>query len=238
MILSQLNRNLQSDQAEEFTKRARQLSLSTMDILSAVDKNATFRPPVGSEFKLVPLYCAQCKRLLLEAEIYSVRKGKASRVRCFCGYEGVPLVRSDAKHVRALRTATSVRQRKSKLIQAASDQLPEARQKQTAIILAATLGIIGAHKFYLGEKVPGAIYLCCCWTLVPALVGWFEAINYSQMSRVTFNLMYNIEAVLKRLPEEEQEPEQVDHSDVFSMEVADADPEELVDQFTTKESQR
>ncbi len=237
MLLSQLNKDARAGQADEFTKRARQLSLSTMDILSAVDKNASFRPPVGSELRLAPLYCGQCKRILLESEIYQVRKGRTLRVRCFCGAEGVPLVRSDAKHLRALKTASSVRKRKSQLIQAASDQLLEGRQKRTAVVLAAVLGGVGMHKFYLGEKVPGLIYLTMCWTFVPTVIGWFEAINYSQMSRVTFNLMYNIEQVLMRLPAEDQDELAPDHADVFSMEIAEAEPEDFVDQFS-KESQR
>lgn len=237
MLLSQLNKDARAGQADEFTKRARQLSLSTMDILSAVDKNASFRPPVGSELRLAPLYCGKCKRILLESEIYQVRKGRTLRVRCFCGAEGVPLVRSDAKHLRALKTASSVRKRKSQLIQAASDQLLEGRQKRTAVVLAAVLGGLGMHKFYLGEKVPGLIYLMTCWTFVPTVIGWFEAINYSQMSRVTFNLMYNIEQVLLRLPTEEQDELAPDHADVFSMEIAEAEPEDFVDQFS-KESQR
>lgn len=237
MLLSQLNKDARAGQADEFTKRARQLSLSTMDILSAVDKNAAFRPPVGSELKLAPLYCGQCKRILLESEIYHVRKGRSLKVRCFCGAEGVPLVRSDAKHLRALKTASSVRKRKSQLIQAASDQLLEGRQKKTAVVLAAVLGGLGMHKFYLGEKVHGLIYLTMCWTLVPTVIGWFEAINYSQMSRVTFNLMYNIEQVLVRLPAEEEDELSPDHADVFSMEIAEAEPEDFVDQFS-KESQR
>jgi TM2 domain-containing membrane protein YozV len=237
MLLSQLNSDAAAGQADEFARRARQLSLSTMDILSSVDRNASFRPPVASEFRLAPLYCGQCKRILLESEVYHVRKGLSTKVRCFCGAEGVPLVRSDAKHLRALKTASSVRQRKSLLIQAASDQLPEGRQKQTAVILAAVLGGFGAHKFYLGEKVPGLIYLACCWTLVPVVIGWFEALNYSQMSRVTFNLMYNIEEVLRRLPVENEDELQPLHNEVFSMEIADGEPEDLVDQFS-RESEK
>jgi TM2 domain-containing membrane protein YozV len=239
MLLSRLNQDARAGLAEEFTKRARQLSLSTMDILSAVDKNASFRPPVGSEIRLAPLYCGQCKRILLEAEIYHVRKGRAQRVRCFCGAEGVPLVRSDAKHLRALKTASSVRKRKAQLIQAASDYLPDGHQQRTAMVLAAVLGGFGAHKFYLGEKVPGMIYLAFCWTFVPTVIGWFEAINYSQMSRVTFNLMYNVEQVIMRLPMEEEDDLSHDHSDVFSMEITEDEPEEFVDQFTSsKESSR
>lgn len=236
MLLSQLNKDVVAEQSDEFAKRARQLSLSTMDILSSVDRHASFRPPVGSELKLAPLYCGQCKRILLESEVYHVRKGISLRVRCFCGAEGVPLVRSDAKHLRALKTASAVRERKSLLIQAASDQLPEGRRKQTAVILAAVLGGVGAHKFYLGEKVPGMIYLATCWSLIPIVMGWFDAINYSQMSRVTFNLMYNIELVLMRLPAEEEDDLKSDRSDVFSMEITASEPEDFVDQFS-KESQ-
>jgi TM2 domain-containing membrane protein YozV len=130
-----------------------------------------------------------------------------------------------------------VRKRKSLLIQAASDHLPEGRQKQIAVILAVVLGGFGAHKFYLGEKVPGLIYLATCWTLVPIVIGWFEALNYSQMSRVTFNLMYNIELVLRRLPAEEVDELSPDHAEVFSMEIAEVEPEDFVDQFS-RESEK
>lgn len=236
MVLAQLNKELRSGKEDEFAARARQLSLSTMDILSAVDKNASFRPPVGSEIRLAPLYCGQCKRILLESEIYNVRKGRTQRIRCFCGAEGVPLVRTDAKHLRALKTATAVRERKAQLIQAASDFLPHGKQKRTAMILAAVLGGFGAHKFYLGARLPAILYLLLSWTGVPSIIGWFEAINYSQMSRVTFNLTYNVEQVLMRLPIETEEEPQADHSDIFSMEITADEPEEFVDQFTRKES--
>ncbi|HEY9677457.1 MAG TPA: NINE protein [Drouetiella sp.] len=238
MLLSQLNKEVRSDKDDEFANRARQLSLSTMDILSAVDKHASFRPPVGSELKLAPLYCGSCNRILLESEVYQVRKGQTMKIRCFCGAEGMPLVRSDAKHLRALKTASTARKRKSQLIQAASDSLPDGRNKQTAVILAAVLGGVGAHRFYLGEKLSGITYLLFCWTGVPVIIGWFEAINYSQMSRVTFNLTYNIEQVVARLPAEEEEEAVTDHSDVFSMDVSADEPDEIEDQFTRKETHR
>jgi len=235
VALSQLNKR--AEQTDEFTRRAKALSLSTMDILSAVDKHASFRAASLSEIKLVPLYCADCKRLLLEAEIYALRKGKLTTVRCFCGFEGVPLVRSDAKHLRALKTAIDVRQRKAQMIQVASEPFFDGRQKRIACALAIFLGTFGAHKFYLGEKGPGLIYAAFCWTGLPTVISLFEAINYWQMSRITFNLMYNIEKVLLKLPApQEDEPISPDHADVFSMEISAAESDDFVDQYCSLES--
>lgn len=72
---------------------------------------------------------------------------------------------------------------------------------------------------------------------MPTVIGWFEALNYSQMSRVTFNLMYNIELVLRRLPAEEVDELTPDHAEVFSMEIAEVEPEDFVDQFS-RESEK
>ena len=234
VALSQLNRR--TDQTDEFTKRAKALSLSTMDILSAVDRHASFRQASLAEIKLVPLYCAYCKRLLLEAEIYALRKGKMTNVRCFCSFEGVPLVRSDAKHLRALKTATDVRYRKAQMIQVASQPFFEGRQKRTAAALAVLLGTFGVHKFYLGEKFPGLMYVAFCWTGLPTVISLFEAVDYWQMSRITFNLTYNIEQVLLKLPPEEESPIGEDHSDVFSMEISAEEADDFVDQYCSKES--
>lgn len=48
----------------------------------------------------------------------------------------------------------------------------------TAGFLALFLGGIGAHKFYLGKNAIGFIYLLFCWTGIPAVVSFIEAIIY------------------------------------------------------------
>lgn len=100
-----------------------------------------------------------------------------------------------------------------------------------AICLALLLGGVGGHKFYLGERAHGIAYLALCWTLLPWIVAVFEAINYAHMSRVTFNLIYNIESILLRMPADAEEENLPGHEDVFSMEVSESS-DDIVDQFT------
>ncbi|HEX2573335.1 MAG TPA: TM2 domain-containing protein, partial [Polyangia bacterium] len=42
------------------------------------------------------------------------------------------------------------------------------KDKNTAAILAFTLGGIGVHRFYLGQTGMGIVYLLFCWTFIPA----------------------------------------------------------------------
>ncbi len=65
------------------------------------------------------------------------------------------------------------------------------RSKGTAAVLAFFLGGLGAHKFYLGQPVMGAIYLCLCWTLLPAIAGLFEGMSYLVTSDHAFDMKYN-----------------------------------------------
>jgi tetratricopeptide (TPR) repeat protein len=50
-----------------------------------------------------------------------------------------------------------------------------------AILLALFLGGLGLHKFYLGRPGWGVVYLLLCWTGLPSLVAWIEAIGYLTM---------------------------------------------------------
>lgn len=43
-------------------------------------------------------------------------------------------------------------------------------------ILAILVGGLGVHKFYQGNMRNGVIYLCLCWTMIPALLGLIEGI--------------------------------------------------------------
>ena len=56
------------------------------------------------------------------------------------------------------------------------------------------------------------------WSCVPWVVAVFDAITYLQTSRLTFNLTYNIEDVLNRLPPDENLP--IVDDDRFSMDVS------------------
>ena len=47
-----------------------------------------------------------------------------------------------------------------------------------AALLAIFLGGIGAHKFYMGKITHGVIYLICCWTWIPALLGVLSGLKW------------------------------------------------------------
>jgi hypothetical protein len=50
------------------------------------------------------------------------------------------------------------------------------KSRVAAGVLAITLGVFGAHKFYLGRPWLGLLYLAFFWTGLPALVGLIEGI--------------------------------------------------------------
>ncbi|WP_428304981.1 NINE protein [Lacipirellula sp.] len=60
----------------------------------------------------------------------------------------------------------------------------------TALLLAWTIGGIGAHKFYLGRTSEGWIYLLFCWTFLPALAALFDGFSYLGMSDHRFAERY------------------------------------------------
>ena len=61
-----------------------------------------------------------------------------------------------------------------------------AKSRMTAGLLGIFLGIVGAHKFYLGQWRPGLVYLALCWTLIPAVIGLIEGISCLCMSDEDF----------------------------------------------------
>ena len=66
------------------------------------------------------------------------------------------------------------------------------KDKNIAAILAFPLfGGWGAHKFYLGQVGAGIVYLAFAWTLIPAIVSFFEFIILALMDRDEFNRRYN-----------------------------------------------
>lgn len=64
------------------------------------------------------------------------------------------------------------------------------RNKTVAGLLALFLGGLGAHKFYLGKGLLGALYLVFCWTFIPSILGLLEGLNFFLMSQETFTRRY------------------------------------------------
>lgn len=62
------------------------------------------------------------------------------------------------------------------------------KSKIAAGILAIFLGGIGVHKFYLGKIGMGILYLCFCWTYIPAVIGFIEGIIYLCSNDENFQL--------------------------------------------------
>lgn len=64
------------------------------------------------------------------------------------------------------------------------------RCRTTAAFLAMFLGGIGMHKFYLGQIGTGILYLFFCWTFIPAVIGFIEALAFFGMSDDNFHAQY------------------------------------------------
>ena len=73
------------------------------------------------------------------------------------------------------------------------------KNKNVAILLAfpGFLGAFGAHKFYLGEKVAGVLYLIFWWTFIPSIFSFLDFISLLLMSEDRFNVLYNGQHYLK-----------------------------------------
>ncbi|HEY9703824.1 MAG TPA: TM2 domain-containing protein [Allocoleopsis sp.] len=65
------------------------------------------------------------------------------------------------------------------------------KSKGAAIVLCFFLGGLGIHKFYLGETVPGILYLVFCWTFIPSLIAFIEFFLLIFMSDQEFDVKYN-----------------------------------------------
>lgn len=67
------------------------------------------------------------------------------------------------------------------------------KSRVAAILLAAFLGGIGIHKFYLGRAGAGIIMLLFCWTFIPAIIAFVEFIIYAVKSDAQFHQDYVVE---------------------------------------------
>jgi TM2 domain-containing membrane protein YozV len=63
-------------------------------------------------------------------------------------------------------------------------------KKLIAALLALVFGVFGIHKFYLGQRAQGGLYLLFFWTLIPALLALIDAARYLLMDDETFEERY------------------------------------------------
>jgi TM2 domain-containing membrane protein YozV len=52
------------------------------------------------------------------------------------------------------------------------------KNKMVAGILGILVGGFGIHKFYMGNVMPGVVYILLCWTGIPSILGLIEGIIY------------------------------------------------------------
>ncbi len=64
------------------------------------------------------------------------------------------------------------------------------KNKIVAAILAILLGGLGIHKFYLGQKGKGVLYLLFCWTYIPAIIAFVEGIIILCSNDENFQIKY------------------------------------------------
>ena len=69
--------------------------------------------------------------------------------------------------------------------------LARQHSRTVAIVLALFLGGFGAHKFYLGSPGLGIVYLLFCWTFIPAIIAFIEALSYLFMGESAFNTRFS-----------------------------------------------
>lgn len=67
----------------------------------------------------------------------------------------------------------------------------ERKSKTVAAVLALLIGGFGIHHFYLGNPALGIVYILFCWTFIPALISFVEAIVFLTMSDAAFDEKYN-----------------------------------------------
>ena len=52
------------------------------------------------------------------------------------------------------------------------------KNKMVAGILGILFGSLGIQKFYMGNIMPGVVYILFCWTGIPSILGLIEGIIY------------------------------------------------------------
>lgn len=65
------------------------------------------------------------------------------------------------------------------------------KSQSVAALLAAFLGGLGIHRFYLGKTVSGILYFIFSWTGIPAIIAFFEIFSIAFMSQENWAKKYN-----------------------------------------------
>lgn len=72
------------------------------------------------------------------------------------------------------------------------------KNKTLATALAAFLGGVGAHRFYLGQR-KAWWYLAFSWTLIPVVIGWIDALSFYALTYAAFNRRYNLKHEFRKI---------------------------------------
>lgn len=64
------------------------------------------------------------------------------------------------------------------------------KSRVIAALLALLFGGVGFHKMYLGKVAQGVLYLLFCWTYIPSIIAWVEAIRYLSTSDEAWNAQH------------------------------------------------
>jgi TM2 domain-containing membrane protein YozV len=78
------------------------------------------------------------------------------------------------------------------------------KEKDIAGILALLFGFIGLHRFYLGQRGKGILYLLLVFTGISLILGLIDAFTFFSMDNKTFDIKYNRD-FLRVLPKKEFE---------------------------------
>jgi len=116
-------------------------------------------------------------------------KDQSQRVILGAGEKHCSSCGSVVKIVAEICPSCGVRQSPNVEIGSTSD-VP-VKNKWISVILALWLGGLGAHKFYLGKYAQGVIYLVLCWTFVPFVIAWIEAVVYAFTPEEGFSERYS-----------------------------------------------
>lgn len=76
------------------------------------------------------------------------------------------------------------------------------KEKDIAGILALLFGFIGLHRFYLGQRGKGILYLLLAFTGISAVLGLIDAFTFFSMDNKSFDIKYNRD-FLRVLPKKE-----------------------------------
>lgn len=66
-----------------------------------------------------------------------------------------------------------------------------AKDRWTAIAFALFIGGLGIHRFYLRQAKLGLLYLLFCWSFIPAIIAWVDAVVWITKGEEFFDEKYN-----------------------------------------------